>query len=212
MILNSGRRDDQVHNQVQLEVITRSRIPILNDSWNEASETFRLTLSEPDGTTLADQQITTVAIIHNDEGFQLESSKVSLAEDAGVVLLRILRGTDDTNSTVTVRYATADGSATRDLDYTPASGTLTFVPGEGSRLLPIAILNNGATDPVTDPVPTLNLDASQAGFDTFVTRCTEIQAGGAVELWAINRGSHVPPLSGEFSRRVVDWLLAHPKP
>jgi polyhydroxybutyrate depolymerase len=36
--------------------------------------------------------------------------------------------------------------------------------------------------------------------------------GGAVELWLIEGGSHVPELSTDFATKVIDFLLAHPKP
>jgi hypothetical protein len=37
-------------------------------------------------------------------------------------------------------------------------------------------------------------------------------AFGDVELWTINGGGHFPTSSSEFSPRIIDWLLAHPKP
>jgi len=71
---------------------------------------------------------------------------------------------------------------------------------------------NGCTDPETDPAPSLDLERGMAGLDTVVTRYNSCPPGGAVELWTIQNGSHVPNLSDEFSPTVVDWLLAHPKP
>jgi polyhydroxybutyrate depolymerase len=71
---------------------------------------------------------------------------------------------------------------------------------------------NGATAPMTDSAPTLDLTTDVPGPDTVVTRYTNAQPGGAVELWTINGGSHGPTLSAQFSPLVVDWLLAHPKP
>jgi polyhydroxybutyrate depolymerase len=71
---------------------------------------------------------------------------------------------------------------------------------------------NGARDPATDAAPSLDLTTDVAGLDTVVTRYTNCPSGGAVELWTINGGSHIPTLSSEFSPRVIDWLLAHPKP
>jgi len=71
---------------------------------------------------------------------------------------------------------------------------------------------NGAQDPVKDPAPTLDLDSSISGLDTVVTRYTNCPAGGVVELWTINNSGHRPTLSAEFSPRLIDWLLAHPKP
>src|SRR5215210_6067059 len=44
-----------------------------------------------------------------------------------------------TTSTVTVAYATADGTATAGSDYTPASGTLTFRPGETEKTIPVTV-------------------------------------------------------------------------
>jgi polyhydroxybutyrate depolymerase len=76
---------------------------------------------------------------------------------------------------------------------------------------------NGAVDPVTDVAPTLDLDLSLPGLDTVVTRYTQHPPGGAVELWTINGGLHSPAFYGApsalgFASRVIDWLLAHPKP
>ncbi|MCW5554529.1 MAG: hypothetical protein KIS67_20515 [Verrucomicrobiae bacterium] len=71
---------------------------------------------------------------------------------------------------------------------------------------------NGASGPVTDPVPTLDLTTDLPGLDTVVTRYTNAPPGGAVELWTINGGTHIPALSSQFSPQVIDWLFAHSKP
>ncbi|HJW96332.1 MAG TPA: Ig-like domain repeat protein [Thermoanaerobaculia bacterium] len=47
--------------------------------------------------------------------------------------------TSASQSPVSVSYATADGTATAPGDYTAASGTLTFAPGETSKTISIAI-------------------------------------------------------------------------
>jgi len=46
---------------------------------------------------------------------------------------------NDSDDPVTVRFATADGSATAGADYQAASGTLTFQPGETSQVITLAI-------------------------------------------------------------------------
>ena len=71
---------------------------------------------------------------------------------------------------------------------------------------------NGSSGPITETAPSMDLVQDVAGLDTVVTRYTTFPPGGAVELWTINGGSHVPTLSSEFSPRIIDWLLAHPKP
>jgi polyhydroxybutyrate depolymerase len=71
---------------------------------------------------------------------------------------------------------------------------------------------NGSSGPTTDPARSMDLVADVAGLDTVVTRYTTCPPGGAVELWTVHGGGHYPTLSAEFSPRVIDWLLAHPKP
>ena len=71
---------------------------------------------------------------------------------------------------------------------------------------------NGAQDPVTEPGPSLDLDLNVPGLDTVITRYTNYPVGGAVELWTIKGGTHIIGPSPEFAPRVIDWLLAHPKP
>jgi len=56
------------------------------------------------------------------------------------------------------------------------------------------------------------LKVIKLGMDTTVLRYTQCPPGGAVELWTVNGGGHVPTDSSEFRFRLVDWLLAHPKP
>jgi polyhydroxybutyrate depolymerase len=71
---------------------------------------------------------------------------------------------------------------------------------------------NGASGPVTEMAPSMDLVQDVPGLDAVITRYTTFPPGGAVELWTINGGSHVPTLFSEFSPRMIDWLLAHPKP
>lgn len=49
--------------------------------------------------------------------------------------------------TVSVQYATADGSATAPTDYTAGSGTITFAPGESSKSIELAVNGDTAVEP-----------------------------------------------------------------
>jgi polyhydroxybutyrate depolymerase len=76
---------------------------------------------------------------------------------------------------------------------------------------------NGSRDAATEQNLSLDLDLRIPGPDTVITRYTDCPAGGAVELWTMIGGSHMPVLfnhdaSSEFSAKIVEWLLAHPKP
>src|SRR5258707_10111576 len=44
--------------------------------------------------------------------------------------------------TVTVNYATANGTATAGADYVSTNGTLTFLPGETSQTITVAVLGD----------------------------------------------------------------------
>jgi len=118
-------------------------IPILNNAIKEPNKTFRLTLSSPTGATLGAQKTATVTIKDNDQGFQFEFAGYTTVEDAGVVLIRVLRGTDDTGLGATVDFETNDGTAAKGEDYSAMKGTLAFGPGEKEKVLPVPILNNG---------------------------------------------------------------------
>jgi hypothetical protein len=66
-----------------------------------------------------------------------------------------------TNDTVTVHWATADGTATAE-DYVPDSGTLTFAPGETTKLIGVMIKG----DALDEPDETVFFDLSDATFAT----------------------------------------------
>src|SRR6266478_982831 len=48
--------------------------------------------------------------------------------------------------TVTVDYATSDGTATAGTNYTATSGTLTFGPGEVKKTVNVGIINDASDD------------------------------------------------------------------
>jgi Calx-beta domain len=50
-------------------------------------------------------------------------------------------------STVTVGYATADGTASAGSDYTAANGTLTFRPGEKQKTIPVSVAGDTRIEP-----------------------------------------------------------------
>jgi polyhydroxybutyrate depolymerase len=60
----------------------------------------------------------------------------------------------------------------------------------------------------------IDADLQDAGqpAETTVKRWAGCKPGGAVELWTITGGSHVPAISDTFGAAVLDFLEAHPKP
>ena len=75
--------------------------------------------------------------------------------DATLDFVVSLNARDDCRE-VTVNYATADGTATAGEDYTAVSGALTFAPGETTKTVSVAVLD----DAVSDSGETLTLQLS----------------------------------------------------
>src|SRR5262249_11090799 len=88
--------------------------------------------------------------------------------------------------TVTVHYATANGTATTsNNDYTATSGTLTFAPGETSKTVSVTVRGDRNLEPnetfflnLTSPTNALLADAQGTG----TTMTDDGRAGGWAEI------------------------------
>ncbi|MGO9600207.1 MAG: Calx-beta domain-containing protein [Isosphaeraceae bacterium] len=72
---------------------------------------------------------------------QFATSTINVDATAGTVLVDVQR-VGNTNAKVSVNYATGGGTAVAGKDYTTATGTLTFQPGQTDQTFPITILSN----------------------------------------------------------------------
>ncbi|MGI8653732.1 MAG: ExeM/NucH family extracellular endonuclease [Pyrinomonadaceae bacterium] len=125
-------------------------VPIINDTVNEPTETLNLTLSNVTGSaTLGTPSTATLMILDDDAAPTLAINDVSQTEgNTGTTAFTftvMLSGS--TSQTVTVNYATADGTATAGSDYTTTSGTLTFAPGETSKQITVQVAGDTQNEP-----------------------------------------------------------------
>jgi hypothetical protein len=124
------------------------QVPILADTLSEGDETVLLRLSSPTGGALLGLQSTALLTIRDNDPAGLiafSPSSVRVAEATGQVVLSVRR-TGGTNGSVTVDLATADGSAQDGADYSGATTTLTFGPGQTLQQVTIPIANDGAPE------------------------------------------------------------------
>lgn len=167
-------------------------IPILNDSTAEGVETIQLTLSNPTGgVTISSERGTSVLRILSSDGgsgggggngggggggdddgggggsrpgtLKFDEREFIAIEGNGAAIITVERSRGEAG-TVSVSYSTANGTATAGQDYTPASGTLTWGPGDESR--------RTITIPILD-------DASSEGSETVLLSLSN-PTGGAV--------------------------------
>ena len=138
-----------------------------------------------------------------------------IASDAGVTFLDPSRCAPFQPVNILHIHGTADASN----PYAGGAGTTAGGWVANTSAFPGALQTvqiwagyNGASDPVTDSAPSMDLDLDVPGLDAVITRYTHSPLGGAVELWTVKGGDHVFAPSPQFSPRVIDWLLAHPKP
>jgi hypothetical protein len=114
-------------------------IPIFDDHRVEHTESFHIALSNPvGGATLGTTAHAAVNILDNDSALQFSVGKYTVNQSAGTVTLTVNR-LDSSSGTVTVHYATSDGSALAGTDYVAAEGDLTFNDGETSKTITITI-------------------------------------------------------------------------
>ena len=103
--------------------------------------------------------------------------------DAGTIEVPVLLGGPAgtaSNSTVTVHYATHDGTALAGTDYTSTSGTLTFGPGETAENVTVPIIDRTGTAPTRRFTVTLSSPTAATIVDG--TGVVTIGASGATPL------------------------------
>ncbi|HEV2814905.1 MAG TPA: Calx-beta domain-containing protein [Solirubrobacteraceae bacterium] len=118
-------------------------IPIVNDTTTEQTEQFTVGLSSPSSGASLGDATGQVTITDNDVP-SISISNVNVAEgDSGTRNATFnVTLSSPTSQTVTVAYATANGTATAGTDYTTTNGTLTFSPGELVETINVPVLGN----------------------------------------------------------------------
>jgi hypothetical protein len=146
-------------------------ITITDDSMYEGAETVNLTLSSPSNATLGSPSTAVLTINDNESQptVAFSSATYAVVENAGQANITVNLSVASTQ-TITVNYATSDGSATAGSRYTAASGTLTFNPGNITQTFSITITN----DSVYEGAGTVNLTLSSPSNATLGSPSTAV--------------------------------------
>ena len=132
-------------------------VPIIDDTVDDGGETFTLTLSNASGAALGDAEATgTIRNTETTAKLSVADAEASEEDDTAVEFVVTLAPAS--SDTVTVDYATSDGTAAAGSDYTATSGTLTFAAGDTTKTVSVPI----ADDTVDDGGETFTLTLSNA--------------------------------------------------
>ena len=111
------------------------------------------------------------ATVRGPVGIAVADARVE--EGAGAVLAFAVTLSRTASGTLTVDYATSDGTATAGTDYTAASGTLSFTAGESSKTIEVTVLDDSHDE--GEETLTLRLSNASGG------RLTDGKATGTIE-------------------------------
>jgi hypothetical protein len=134
-------------------------VTINDDVIDEPTETFTVSLYSPTNVTLTTPNTATVSIADNDPTPAIAIGDVTANEGQTYQTTNFsfpVTLTNPSSSTVTVNWATAAGTATPGSDYTTATGTLSFAPGETSKTVSVSVV----TDRVIEPTETFLVNLS----------------------------------------------------
>ena len=125
----------------------------------------------------------TVEVSEEPPMIRIANAQATEGDDTTIVFRVTLES--ESSGTVTVNYATADGTATARDDYTATSGTLTFAPGETEKTVSVAIIDDTAKDGgqtvllvLGDPVGGRLLLAKSTAFGAIFDTETQTELAG----------------------------------
>ena len=138
-------------------------VTTIDDALVEGDETFAVNLSNAGGNAAILDGIGVGTILDNDVAEpqrQISINDVTVTEgNSGVTPAEFTVSLDAASANpITVDFATANGTATAPGDYTAATGTVTFAPGDTSETVTVQV--NG--DALVEPDETFDVNLSNA--------------------------------------------------
>ena len=129
----------------------------------DAGKTLKVTVSFVDDRGNAEGSLTSAATAAMRGSAALSVLDAEAEERTNAVLIFAVRLDRGASTPVTVRYATADGSAIAGSDYTAASGMLTFALGETQKTVSVLVQQDDAHDEANETL-TLTLSSASGAY------------------------------------------------
>jgi hypothetical protein len=122
-------------------------VPILDDALDEEDETIELALSSPSGAAIVGGAATLTILDDDVPEVRFSSTAYAVNEAGSAAAITVVLDVSSTWQTVTVDFATGDGTAVAPDDYQATSGTLAFVPGETAHAFIVAVNDDALAEP-----------------------------------------------------------------
>ena len=179
------------------------RVPVLEDATAEPVETFTVVLGNPAGTNVVhDTGVGTIT----DEGLPgLSIADAPTVAEGGETVFPVTLN-PASSQVVTVAYATQDGTAVADADYTATSGTLRFESGETIQNIQVATLR----DAIAEPSESFTVELSDP-VGTAITNSTGVGTIAADAMPALSITDAVPVAEGGGATFMVSLSPASSK-
>ncbi len=128
-------------------------VPILDNGGIAGAKTFTIILSSPTGGAgIESQSQTTTVSISDDESmtygsgsFKFSKTSYDVTEGQGYAAITVQR-TGGSQGTATIAYEVTIGTANPGQDFTATNGTLTFAPGESSKIFKVPVIKDSQSD------------------------------------------------------------------
>ena len=142
------------------DLVKTVTIQVVGDTISEPDENFIVKLSNPQFGTIGDAGTATGTIQNDDTAVALDIGDATVTEgDSGTTNAQLtVKSPSAATLATTVHWATADGTAVAPYDYAPASGDLTFNPGDTEKTITVQIKGDTFREPdeaffvnLTDP-------------------------------------------------------------
>jgi hypothetical protein len=138
-------------------------VPVFGDVIDEFNEYFWFDLSSPVNASISDWYGQATIVDDDTATFSINDVSVVEGNSGPTAATFTVSLSGPSSSSMSVNWAAAGGSATAGSDFTAASGTLTFSPGETSKTVSVSVLGDTLDEP--DETFTVTLSGTGAISD-----------------------------------------------
>ena len=132
-------------------------VDVIGDRLVEPDEIFTVRLSDPSPNATIERAVGTGTILNDDPEPSISIGNAEVSEGTGTASFTASLS-NPSASTISVAFATADGTARQPGDYTAAAGVLEFAPGETTQTVIVQIVD----DTLDEHVETFTVSLSAA--------------------------------------------------